>query len=121
MAHLGRRPNAYQRSALDWLYPTCGAEGCPTRVGGLQSDHRADWAKTHFTVLDLLDRLCPLHHGLKTRSNWALVEGRGKRPFVPPDDPRHPRHSHRHQREPDGAGAGARTGAKTGAGPPPDG
>jgi hypothetical protein len=28
VAHLGRRPNAYQRSALDWLFPTCAAEGC---------------------------------------------------------------------------------------------
>ncbi len=45
VAHLGRRPNAYQRSALDWLYPTCAAEGCPTRAGRLQSDHRADWAR----------------------------------------------------------------------------
>lgn len=30
---------------------------------------------------------------LKTRHGWALVEGKGKRPLVPPDDPRHPRHA----------------------------
>ena len=36
------------------------------------------------------DRLCRHHHGLKTHQGWALVPGRGKRPFVPPDDPRHP-------------------------------
>ena len=40
---------------------------------------------------DLLDRLCGHHHDLKTIDNWALAAGRGKRPFVPPGDPRHPR------------------------------
>ena len=29
----------------------------------------------------------------KSLDGWALVEGRGKRAFVPPDDPRHPRHA----------------------------
>src|SRR5262249_7102898 len=28
VAHLGRRPNARQLSALEWLYPTCAVEGC---------------------------------------------------------------------------------------------
>ena len=110
-AHLGRRPSAHQRSALDWLYPSCAAEGCSTRAERLQSDHRADWARAHITVVDLLDRLCPLHHGLKTRSGWALVEGRGKRAFVPPDDPRHPGPGRRQ----DGAGPGAIAGPGGGA------
>jgi hypothetical protein len=90
VAHLGRRPNAYQRSALDWLFPTCAAQGCGVRASFLQTDHRADWARTHVTMLDLLDRLCRHHHSLKTTQGWALVEGRGKRLFVPPADPRHP-------------------------------
>jgi hypothetical protein len=30
------------------------------------------------------------HHALKTHEGWSLVEGRGKRAFVPPGDPRHP-------------------------------
>ena len=47
-------------------------------------------ARANTTVLDLLDRLCSHHHDLKTIDNWALVDGRGKRAFVPPDDPRHP-------------------------------
>lgn len=89
--HHGRRPNAAQQTALEFLYPSCAAAGCNARLG-LQSDHRIDWAQTHYTLLDQLDRLCPHHHGLKTRSNWGLVEGVGKRPFVPPTDPRHPRH-----------------------------
>jgi hypothetical protein len=91
VAHLGRRPNAHQQSALEWLYPSCAAEGCPARAH-LQTDHRTDWAKTRFTALDLLDRLCTHHHNLKTRQNWQLVNGHGKRAFVAPDDPRHPRH-----------------------------
>lgn len=90
--HHRRHPNAHQRSALDFLYPTCAAQGCPTRAG-LQYDHRHDYSTSKITAFDLLDRLCVHHHNLKTRSNWALVNGRGKRPFVPPDDPRHPGHA----------------------------
>ena len=92
VAHLGRRPNAHQRSALDWLYPSCAAEGCGVRSRYCQTDHRTDWAATHVTVFDLLDRLCKFHHDLKTYQGWGLVQGKGKRAFVPPEDPRHPRH-----------------------------
>jgi hypothetical protein len=95
-AHLGRQPTATQQSALEWLYPTCAAEGCPVQTR-LERDHRVDWSKTHYTVLDLLDRLCSHHHDLKTRENWALAPGVGKRPFVPPTDPRHPDYGHRKQ------------------------
>jgi hypothetical protein len=89
--HHGRHPNAHQRSALDFLQPTCAVQGCPSRAG-LQYDHREDFAQTKITAFDLLDRLCGHHHRQKTHRGWALVEGRGKRAFVPPDDPRHPRH-----------------------------
>jgi hypothetical protein len=95
-------------SALDWPFPTCAAQGCGVRADFLQTDHRADWAKTHVTIFDLLDRLCRHHHGLKTRQNWALVKGSGKRLFVPPDDPRHPGNAGKA-----GAGPGPQTG------PPP--
>jgi hypothetical protein len=87
--HYGRTPNAHQKSALDFLYPSCAVKGCAARAG-LQSDHRVDWSKTKFTVLDLLDRLCPHHHRLKTNDGWGLVPGHGKRDFVPPGDSRHP-------------------------------
>ena len=93
VAHLGRRPNAHQQTALEWLYPTCAAEGCNS-LAFLENDHRQDWSKTHMTIFEWLDRLCGHHHDLKTTENWALVEGRGKRAFVPPDDPRHPRNAH---------------------------
>ena len=90
VSHLGRYPNAYQRSALDFLHPTCAVEGCSSR-DGLEYDHRLDFAKTHFTAFDFLDKLCGHHHRQKTDHGWALVDGRGKRAFVPPHDPRHPR------------------------------
>ena len=41
--------------------------------------------------LDEGDGLCGHCHDLKTRLGWALIEGEGKRPMVPPDDPRHPK------------------------------
>jgi hypothetical protein len=66
VVNFGRRPNRAQMTALEWIYPSCAALGCSTRACWLQSDHRADWAKTRYTVLDLIDRLCPLHHRLKT-------------------------------------------------------
>jgi hypothetical protein len=98
VAHLGRAPTAKQRTALEWLYPTCGNEGCPN-THHLQIDHREDWSTKKLTLLDWLDRLCPHCHDLKTRHNWALIAGTGPRPLVPPDDPRHPHHD-RHARTP---------------------
>ncbi len=89
VAHLNRQPTAHQRTALDWLNPACTVVGCAT-TALLQIDHRADWANTKITLLALLDRYCTHHHNLKTHQRWGLVPGRGKRAFVPPDDPRHP-------------------------------
>lgn len=91
--HYRRQPSSHQKTALDFLYPTCAVKGCSV-AAGLQTDHREDWARTHYTLFDLLDRLCYHHHRLKTTQNWALVNGTGKRDFVPPADPRHPRHAH---------------------------
>ncbi len=113
VAHLGRRPNAHQRSALDWLYPSCAVAGCGVRSQYCQTDHRQDWASSHVTVFELLDRLCKYHHSLKTYKGWALVAGRGKRAFVAPDDPRHPGPASRSQ-----PGAPAPAGALP---PPPTG
>jgi Domain of unknown function (DUF222) len=39
VAHLGRRPNAHQQSALEWLYPTCAVEGCNS-LAFLENDAR---------------------------------------------------------------------------------
>jgi len=105
VAHLGRRPTAHQRTALKWLYPTCAVEGC-SAVARLEMDHREDWATTHVTLFSSIDRLCPHHHRLKTRQNWGLVAGRGKRAFVPPADARHPRHAGGEKRVPAAAATG---------------
>jgi hypothetical protein len=90
--HFGRAPTARQQTGLEWLYPTCAVQGCSASAR-LQRDHRHDWATTHVTIFELLDLLCGFHHGLKTTQGWALVVGSGKREFVPPEDPRHPRHT----------------------------
>ncbi|MEY2454565.1 MAG: hypothetical protein QOD92_4139 [Acidimicrobiaceae bacterium] len=85
---LGRGPNAAQRIALLWQQPLCTVEGCcSTRC---EIDHRIEFRKTKHTRLDECDPLCKHHHDLKTYDGWKLVEGTGKRPMVPPDDPRHP-------------------------------
>jgi len=123
VAHLGRRPNAHQRTALDWLYPTCAAEGCGVRADFCETDHRRPWSESHFTLLSLLDRLCRTHHKMKTHEGWALVKGKGKRPFVGPADPRHPRFSFSAGgRKDGGAGTGpaglANSPASERAGPP---
>jgi hypothetical protein len=107
VTHLGRGPTAAQRAALLWTNPTCSVLGC--NRARIENDHREPWAQTHWTRLDELDPLCVFHHDLKTRLGWALVAGKGKRGFVPPDDPRHPAYrkprAHRPSRD---GGASAR-------------
>jgi hypothetical protein len=77
--------------ALLWQQPECTAEGCSrTRT---ETDHRIEYRVTKHTRLDELDPACDHHHDLKTYEGWAFVEGTGKRPMVPPDDPRHPNNS----------------------------
>ncbi|MBA3654754.1 MAG: HNH endonuclease, partial [Actinobacteria bacterium] len=92
VAHLTRRPRAHQRSALQWLSPTCMVEGCNASLG-LEIDHVEDWAKTRITLLSLLNPLCRPHHKMKTNEGWALVRGHGKRAFVGPKDPQHPKNA----------------------------
>ena len=89
VTHLGRSATMAQQAALCWQQPCCTAEGC-TRTYRLENDHRDDWVDTHQTRLDGLDPLCEHHHDLKTLRGWALVAGKGPRPMVPPEDPRHP-------------------------------
>ena len=89
VTHLGRSATVAQQVALWWKSAACTVLGC-TRTRQLQNDHRYEWVKTKRTRVDELDPLCKHHHDLKTRNNWALVDGDGPRPIVPPDDPRHP-------------------------------
>jgi Domain of unknown function (DUF222) len=89
VTHLGRGPTAAQRIAMLWRSPACEVQGCTSSVG-IQADHRVPWADDRVTELANLDPLCAHHHRLKTHAGWALIPGTGKRPMVPPDDPRHP-------------------------------
>jgi hypothetical protein len=89
VTHLGRSPTVAQQVALWWQAPMCTREDC-TRTRRLENDHEKGWAETKRTRVDELDPLCSHDHDLKTNHGWALVAGTGKRPFVPPDDPRHP-------------------------------
>jgi Domain of unknown function (DUF222) len=89
VTHLGRSATVAQQVALWWKSAACTVLGC-TRTQRLQNDHRHEWAKTKRTRVDELDPLCKHHHDLKTRHNWALIEGDRPRPMVPPDNPRHP-------------------------------
>ncbi len=84
-ARRSRRPDAFQQTALDWTSPTCSVEGCD--LPRHEIDHRIDWSRTHHTRLDELDGYCTFHHALKTRQNYQLVEGSGRRAMVAPTDP----------------------------------
>ena len=89
VTHLGRGPTMAQRIALLWTSPRCTNLACSHTLA-IQHDHRRPWTQAHQTVLDNIDRLCPPCHQRKTHHGWALVNGKGRRPLVPPDDPRHP-------------------------------
>ena len=91
VTHLGRGANAAQRVTLLWRSPICQVLGCGRRAR-LEIDHREDYRYTRHTTLEELEPLCHADHQRKTRDGWSLVAGTGKRPFVPPDDRRHPRY-----------------------------
>ena len=78
-----KQARAVQRTALEWLYPTCAVQGCTT-TAWLEIDHRLDWASSHLTVFDLLDRLCSHHHDLKTHHGYRLTGPPGNRTWHPP-------------------------------------
>jgi hypothetical protein len=88
VTHLGRGPTAAQRVALLWATPRCTNSRCSHTLQ-IQHDHRKPWAEVHETTIENLDRLCDPCHKLKTQDGWALLDGKGRRPLVPPDDPRH--------------------------------
>jgi len=84
VAHLGRRPTAHQRSALEVRDPECVVPSCHVRVG-LEIDHVEPWSATRVTKLDALARLCRFHHALKTHEGYRLEGGPGHWRWLKPD------------------------------------
>jgi hypothetical protein len=84
VAHLGRRPTAHQRSALEVRDPECVVAGCHVRVG-LEIDHVEPWSATRITRLDALARLCRFHHAQKTHEGYRLEGGPGHWRWLKPD------------------------------------
>src|SRR2546423_12501426 len=104
VAHLGRRPTAHQRSALEVRDPECVVPRCHVRVG-LEIDHVEPWSATRVTKLDALARLCRFHHAQKTHEGYRLEGGPGHWRGLKPDgtavDPRPPPRLGRPPRPPD--------------------
>ncbi|MCD9623944.1 hypothetical protein [Rhabdothermincola salaria] len=86
LVHRGRRPNAVQRTALQWRSPVCAVLGCSNRIR-LEADHVVEWCLTGHTTLSELEHLCRQHHRMKTHDGYRLAPGTGKRPLLPPTDP----------------------------------
>ncbi len=85
--HLGRKPTALQKTALEWFSAgECSIEGC-TNPARIEIDHVADWADTKITRLPDLASPCGHHHDLKTRHGYTFGPRLpdGKRRLIPPD------------------------------------
>lgn len=72
VAHLGRRPTAYQRTALQWKYRECAVEGCH-RITLLEDDHIDAWALSGVTDVKQLQRLCRFHHRQKSERDCRTI------------------------------------------------
>jgi hypothetical protein len=90
VTHLGRSPTIAQQVAIWWQSHMCTRDTC-TRTQRLENDRGPEWHKTKHTRLRELDPVCNPDHVLKTVHGWDFVKGTGRRPMVPPDDPRHPK------------------------------
>jgi hypothetical protein len=90
VTNIGRGADLWQQAALSWTHRgRCSNLACNRKIQ-IQNDHRTPWNDEQVTELPNLDPLCTPDHRKKTHQRWALVEGRGRRAFVPPEDPRHP-------------------------------
>ena len=87
VVHLGRKPTALQRTALEWLSAgECSTEGC-TSPARIEIDHVAEWADTEITTLPQLASPCGHHHDLKTHHGYRFGPRlpSGKRRLLPPE------------------------------------
>jgi hypothetical protein len=92
VVHLGRRPTALQRTALEHRNgAVCSIEGCNSSAR-LEIDHVTEWAATKRTELSELAFVCGHHHDLKThhRHRFGPLQPNGKRRLIPPDQARAP-------------------------------
>jgi hypothetical protein len=86
IVHLGRRPTALQRTAIEWTTGgTCAIEGCSS-TARYEIDHVAEWATTSRTELRHLAGVCGHHHDLKTHGGYRFSDAlpSGKRRLLPP-------------------------------------
>jgi hypothetical protein len=88
VTHLGRSPTVAQQVALWWQSPMCTAEAARAR-GASRTTTSSAGKKPNAPGRRDRPALHPRPRP-QDRPRLALVEGTGKRPFVPPDDPRHP-------------------------------
>jgi hypothetical protein len=89
VAHLGRRANAVQTTALDFTDTSCSTEGCPN-TARLETDHTQEWHRTRHTTLTELGRPCGPCHTLRTHHGYRygpVNPATGKRPLHPPSSP----------------------------------
>ena len=94
IAHLGRKADAYLRSALAFRDPVCAVEGCDCGTG-LEDHHIVAVADGGVTSLANTVRLCGHHHDLISyhryrlvgshRTGWRLVAPDGEGGPDPPD------------------------------------
>lgn len=86
VVHLGRGPNAQQRTALEWRHTGCARVSCS---GGVDEyDHREPFAKVKVTTLDNLWGLCGFDHDLKSHKGFRMVDADipGKIDLIAPAD-----------------------------------
>ena len=96
VTHFGRKPTAFEVTALEFMNPRCVVEGCDTTY--LEHDHEEDWYLTKQTSLAGIEPMCPPDHKLKTHNGYRLVKGTGRRALVPPGQPDHPGNPQYHPR-----------------------
>ena len=71
-------------NAAPWTGPTRRVPSRAATYLANRIDHRVDRAREHRTQLDEPDGYCKHHHALKTRANYQLAPGTGRRPMHPP-------------------------------------
>jgi hypothetical protein len=62
------------QTALDAMYPTCGARHCNVRHG-LENHHITDYSLVKETRIENIVPLCEYHHDLVTYRGYTLIRG----------------------------------------------